>query len=184
MMSVRQKELYEQLRAQMHSNHENVASEVRGLDSEQILRKPAPDSWSAGEVLEHLTLMDALFLDSVTPSLRTARPDAGAPDRLYHESFIGKRIAGALVAPKALKSPKAANPGTPRSGVAEAFLSQDARFLELIESARTLDWNALRFRPPPAPWLPIRINLGDVFHIHAVHVRRHLDQIRRIKTSL
>jgi hypothetical protein len=184
MMSVLQKELYEQLRAEMRSNHESVASEVRDLDAEQLLRKPAPDAWSIGEVLEHLTLMDALFLIAAEPLVRAARPDAAAPDRPYRESFIGKKIAGSLVAPKALKSPKAAEPSTPRPGVAEAFLAGDARLLELMESARTLDWNALRLRPPPAPWLPLRLNLGDVFHIHTVHVRRHLAQIRRVKATL
>jgi hypothetical protein len=183
-MSVLQSELYEQLREEMRSNHESVASEVRDLDAEQLLRKPAPDAWSVGEVLEHLTLMDALFLAAVEPLVRAARPNAAAPDKPYRESFIGKNIAGSLLAPKALKSPKAAVPGTPRAGVADAFLAGDARFLEMMESARTLDWNALRLRPPPAPWLPLRLNLGDVFHIHAVHVRRHLAQIRRVKAGL
>jgi hypothetical protein len=184
MLMLLQKELYDQLHSEMHANHESVASEVRPLDAEQISRRPAADAWSVAEVLEHLTLMDALFLDATEPLVRVARPDAGAPGRPYRESFIGKNIAGALVKPKALKSPKAAVPATPRAGVAEAFLAGDARFLALIESARTLDWNAVRLRPPPAPWMPLRLNLGDVFHIHTVHVRRHLAQIKRVKATL
>lgn len=184
MITVLQKELYDQLLAEMHSNHESVASEVRLLDGEQLLRRPAPDKWSVGEVLEHLCLMDALFLSATEPLVRAAHSDAGAPNRPYRESFVGKKIAGALVAPKALKAPKAATPGAPRAGVAEAFLAGDARYLAMIEAARTLDWNAVRLRPPVAPWMPLKINLGDVFHIHAVHVRRHLAQIRRVKAAL
>jgi hypothetical protein len=184
MMPVLQKELYDQLHAAMRSNHEGVASEVRVLDGEQLVRRPLPDKWSVAEVLEHLLLMEGLFLPATEPLVRAARPDAGAPDRPYRASFIGKQIAGALVKPKALTAPKAATPGTPRAGVVEAFLACDASFLELIESARTLDWNAVRLRPPVAPWLPLKINLGDVFHIHSVHVRRHLGQIRRVKAAL
>lgn len=168
----------------MRSNHESVAAEIRPLDAEQLLRKPAADEWSVGEVLEHLVLMDALFLAATEPLVRAARPDAGAPDRPYRESFVGKKIAESLTKPKALKAPKAAVPATPRPGVTEAFLAGDARFLQLIESARTLDWNAVHLRPPPAPWMPMQINLGDVFHIHTVHVRRHLAQIKRVKATL
>jgi hypothetical protein len=180
---VLQREMYDQLHVEMRSNHESVASEVRLLDREQLVRRPAPDKWSVGEVLEHLVLMDELFLSATEPLIRAAHPDAGAPNRPFRESFVGKRIAGALVAPKALTAPKVATPGTPRAGVAEAFLAGDSRFLELIETARTLDWNAVRLRPPVAPWMPMRINLGDVFHIHTVHVRRHLAQIRRVKAT-
>jgi hypothetical protein len=183
-MPVLQKELYDQLHAEMRSNHESVASEVRALDAGQIMRRPAPDAWSIGEVLEHLVLMDALFLSAAEPLVLAAQSDVGAPDRPYRESFLGKRIAGALIKPKKLKSPKAADPVTPRAGVAEAFLAGDARFLTMLESARTLDWNAARLRPPLAPRLPIRINLGDVFLIHTVHVRRHLAQIKRVKGAL
>jgi len=183
-MAVLQKELYDQLHAEMRSNHESIASAVRPLDAEQLMRRPAADAWSVGEVLEHLVLMDALFLSAAEPLVLAARPDAGAPGRPYRESFLGERIAGALILPKALKAPKAATPGTPRGGVAEVFLAGDARFLALIESARTLDWNAVRLRPPVAPWMPLRINLGDVFHIHTVHVRRHLAQIKRVLANV
>jgi hypothetical protein len=183
-MPVQQKLLFDQLQAEMRSNHEGVASEVRSLDAEQLVRRPTADAWSVGEVLEHLTLMEALFLSAIDPLISAAKPDAGAPGRPYRQSFLGKQIAGALTKPKPLKSPKAAAPITPRAGVTEAFLAGDARFLDLLDSARTLDWNAVRLRAPVAPWLPIRINLGDVFRIHTVHVRRHLAQIKRVKAAV
>ncbi|HTE43862.1 MAG TPA: DinB family protein [Gemmatimonadaceae bacterium] len=183
-MSMLQKDLYEQFHSEMRANHDRVASIARPLDPEKLVRRPAPNSWSVGEVLEHLVLMDTLFLSATEPLVRAARPDAAAPLRPFRESFLGKRIAGALVLPKALKSPKAAVPATPRAGVTEAFVGVDARFLTMIEAARALDWNAVRLRPPIAPWLPIRINLGDVFHIHTVHVRRHLAQIERVAAGL
>ena len=177
---MRQKDFHEQLVAEMRTNHDRIAALTRPLDPERLVRRPAPDSWSVAEVLEHLVLMDALFLAPAEPLVRTSRPDAAAPLREYRESFIGRMIAGSLQAPKALKSPKVAVPSTPRAGIVEAFIASDARFLALLDQASALDWNAVRLRPPVAPWMPIRINLGDVFHIHAVHVRRHLAQIERV----
>lgn len=179
-----QKELHQRLRTEMRANHDRVASVTRALDPERLVRRPAPGAWGVAEVLEHLVLMDALFLTPVEPLIRESRPDAAAPMREYRESFIGKKIAGSLEQPKPLKSPKVAVPATPRAGVVEAFLAGDTRFLTLIAQASSLDWNRVRLRPPVAPWVPLKINLGDVFHIHTVHVRRHLGQIERALATI
>lgn len=135
-------------------------------------------------MLEHLTLIDGLFLSATEPLVRDSRRDAAAPSRTWKASFIGSMIAGALERPKPLKSAKVGLPRTPRNGVAEAFLAGDLRYLELLDEASSLDWNAVRLRPPVIPWLPLRINLGDVFQIHRVHVRRHLGQIERTIAAL
>ena len=177
---MQQKTLHDRLGAEMRANHERIASRTRALDPERLLRRPSAGAWSVGEVLEHLVLMDALFLKPVEPLVRESRRDAAAPLREYSESFIGGKIASSLEDPKPLKAPKAAVPLTPRAGVVEAFLASDTRFITLMDEATALDWNRVRLRPPVAPWIPIRINLGDVFHIHTVHVRRHHAQIERI----
>jgi hypothetical protein len=178
-----QKELNERLRSEMRGNHDQIASLTRPLDPERLVRRPAPDKWSVGEVLEHLVLMDDLFLKPTEKLVRESPWDAAAPLRTFRETFVGKQIAASLEKPKPLKSPKAAVPKTPRAGVVEAFLLGDARFLNLIDEASSLDWNRVRLRPPVAPWVPLRMNLGDVFHVHVVHVRRHLGQIERVLTS-
>ena len=49
-----------------------------------------------------------------------------------------------------------------------------------MDDGASLDWSAHRFAPPMAPWMPLRINLGDAFRVHEVHVRRHIAQIQRI----
>src|SRR6476469_9277048 len=109
-----QKDFNRELRNEMRKNHDRVASLVRPLDPERLVRKPAPGVWSVAEVLEHLVLMDGLFLSAIEPLIKSARPDAGAPARKFVPTFIGRQIAGALEKPKALKSPKATVPGTPR----------------------------------------------------------------------
>ncbi len=169
---------------QYRANHDRIAALVRPLDPERLVRRPIPDRWSVAEVLEHLTLMDSLFLNGTEPHLRQAKPDATAGTREWKPTFIGNGIAESLQKPKPLKSPKRAVPQTPRAGVADAFLGGDARFAELVKATTSLDWNRVRLRPPVMPWLPLKINLGDVFQIHRVHVARHLHQIERAIADL
>ena len=107
-----------------------------------------------------------------------------APLREWKPTSIGGQIASALRKPKPLKSAKIGRPGTPRNGVAEAFLAIDLRYANLLDEAASLDWNAVRLRPPVLPWLPLKLNLGDVFEIHRVHLTRHLGQIERTIAAL
>ena len=179
-MSITQRDLHARLGTEMRDNHARVSAAARSLDPERLVRKPGPGSWSVGETLEHLLLMDELFLPVVVERIRGARPDAAAPAREWRPSFIGKMIVSSLEKPKPLLSPKIGRPGTPRAGVVEKFLALSSRYLATMDEAQSLDWRALRFAPPLAPWLPLRFNIGDAFRLHAVHVRRHIGQIDRI----
>ena len=180
----RQIEFGKQLAVDYRANHDRIAALVRPLDPERLHRHPIPGRWSVGEVLEHLALMDAVFLRALEPHLRTARADAAAGAREWKATVVGKLIAGPLQRPKPLKSPKVAVPRTPRAGVREAFLAGDARFAQLLDETTGLDWNRVRLRPPVMPWFPLKLNLGDVFQIHRVHVARHLRQIERAVADL
>ena len=179
-----QQQFHDRLAADIRANHERLKALVRPLDPERLTRRPGPQRWSVGEVLEHLTLMDALFLTASEPLVRDARRDAAAPAREWKASFLGGMIASSLEGPRRLRSAKVGRPGMPRNGVTEAFLAGDMRYMQLLDDALTLDWNAVRMRPPVLPWLPIRINLGDVFAIHRVHVTRHIGQIERTIAAL
>jgi hypothetical protein len=179
-----QAELKQKLEDDYRVSQGRIASLVRPLDPERLVRRPGPDRWSVGEVLEHLTLMDALFLRAVEPLVRTARRDAAAAARSWRASRIGKGIAESQQGSKPLKAAKAAQPSTPRAGVFEAFLAGHMRFAQLLAESSGLDWNSVRLRPPVMPWFPLKMNLGDVFQIHGVHIQRHCGQIERTIADL
>jgi hypothetical protein len=183
-MPITQRDLHQQLGAEMRANHARVASLARPLDPERLVRRPRAGAWSVGETLEHLLLMDELFLTAVLAQVRAARADAAAPLREWRPTFLGKMIVGSLEKPRPVKSPKRGRPGTPRPAVVERFLTNDTRYLAAMDDAASLDWRAVRFAPPIAPWLPLRLNLGDAFRVHAVHVRRHLGQMERTIAAL
>jgi hypothetical protein len=184
-MQLPQRDLHQQLRAEVIATREQIAALVRPLNPAKINEHPEPEGWSVGQVLEHLCISDELAEPRVTALLRGARQDAGAPAREWKPSFLGKMIAGSLLKPKPLKGPKVFRPGpTPRNGVGEALLARELNFVKVMDDAATYDWRALRMHTPALPsWVPT-INLGDGFRIHVVHLTRHSKQIDRLVAKL
>jgi len=174
-----QRELQQQIADVYRANHDRIASLVRRLSTERLTSSAAPGTWSVGQVLEHLTRIDELYLRVTEPLIREGTTDAAAPSRSWTPTFLGNLIAGSLRRPRPLRAPKRALPLTTRRDVGEAFLALDGRFTEMLANAGSLDWNAIRLRTPLLPWLPLKMNLGDVFEIRRVHVTRHLGQMER-----
>lgn len=184
-MRLKQRSLYQQLRAEAIETRGRIASFVRPLDLSKINEHPQPNGWSVGQVLEHLCVADERYEAPLAHLLATARRDAAAPEREWKPSFIGGMIAGSLLKPKPLKSPRVFRPGpTPRDGVVEALISREMTFLVAMDESQQYDWRALRINSPALPlWAP-KMNLGDGFRIHIVHLTRHSQQIERLVGKL
>jgi hypothetical protein len=151
-MRLPQRDLHQQLRAEAIAARERIAAMVRPFDQSKINEHPEPTGWSVGQVLEHLCVADERYKAPLAVLLRTTRLDAGAAAREWKSSFIGGRIAGALLNPKPLKSPKVFRPGpTPRNGVMEALLAHEIEFVMAMDVALSFDWRALRIRSPALP---------------------------------
>ena len=180
-MRLPQQDLYKQLRAESIATRERIAAMVRPLDPSKLNEHPEPKGWSVGQVLEHLVVADELYDEPAAALMRSSRPDPSAPAREWKSSFIGGLIAGGLLNPKPLKGPKVFRPGpTPRNGVVEALLGRELKFVQAMDAAASYDWRALRIGSPALPsWAP-KMNLGDGFRIHVVHVTRHSRQIARL----
>ena len=184
-MRILQRELYTQLREEVIASRERIAAMIRPLDGAKLNEHPEPKGWSVGQVLEHLYLADELYEEPFNALMRSSRPDAGAPARYWKPTLIGGLIAKALINPKPTKGPKAFVPGpTPRGGIVEAFIAREIRFVQAMDAASSFDWRALKIGSPALPsWAP-KMNLGDGFRIHTVHVTRHSRQIERLVSML
>lgn len=176
-----QRDLHQQLRAESVATREKLLAMLRPLDTAKLNEHPEPNGWSVGQVCEHLVKADELIDDSYAALMRGARPDAGAAAREWKSTLIGGLIAESLINPRKLNRPKVFDPGpTPRNGVVEALLSRELRFVTAMDEASDYDWRALKIRSPALfTWMP-KINLGDGFRIHVVHVTRHSKQIARL----
>ena len=184
-MRLLQRDLHHQLRVEAIATRDRIAAMVRPLDASKLSERPEPTGWSVGQVLEHLCIADELYDAPFSALMRGARHDAGAPAREWKSSFIGGLIAGSLLKPRALYSPKVFRPGpTPRNGVVEALLGREMAFVKAMDDAAAFDWRALRIGSPALPaWAP-KMNLGDGFRIHVVHLTRHSRQIERLVGKL
>lgn len=179
-----QRDLLLELRTEAVSLHQRVAALVRPLDPEQLVRRPAPTGWSVGEVLEHLCVVDEKYAGPLATLIHRARPDAAAPLREWKPTFLGRMVANRLEKPKPMRAPRWFRPGhSPRNGVVEDFLTRDSRMTHRMDEAASLDWRELRMAPPVLPPL-FKFNLGDVFRINVVHVRRHFAQMERVVAGL
>jgi hypothetical protein len=185
-MRLRQRDLYQQLREEEIASRDRIVTLVRPFDEARLNEHPEPKGWSVAQVLEHLCLADELYAKPLAQLLARSPADAGAAAREWKSSFIGGMIATSLEKPKPIKrGPPAFRPGpTPRNGVFAAFQTNELRFLQAMEGALSYDWRALRISSPALPsWMP-KMNLGDGFRIHVVHVRRHSRQIERLVKQL
>lgn len=113
--------------------------------------------------------------------LRSARRDSGAAAREWKPSFLGGMIASSLIKPKPLTAPRVFRPGpTPRARIVDAWYAGEQRFLTDLDAAGDFDWLTLRIPSAAMPaWAP-KMNLGDGFRIHTVHIERHSRQIERL----
>lgn len=179
-----QRDLHQQLRAESVATREKLLAMLRPVDAAKLNEHPEPNGWSVGQVCEHLVKADELIDDSYAELMRGARPDASAATREWKSTLIGGLIAESLINPKQLNRPKVFEPGpTPRNGVVETLLSRELRFVAAMDDALVYDWRALKIRSPALfTWMP-KINLGDAFRIHVVHVTRHSKQIARLNGS-
>jgi hypothetical protein len=183
-MRLPQRDLHERLRTEARSNHERVAALARPLDPERLVRRPTPPGWSVGEVLQHLCVSDELYHTPLVALVSGARRDAGAPAREWRSTMFGNLLATMLENPRKMKAPRSFQPGpTPQPGVVEDFLARGSRLIALMDDSATLDWRALRMASPALPLPFPKFNLGDVFRINVVHVRRHLAQMERVVQS-
>ena len=184
-MQIPQGDLHQQLRSEAIATREKISALLKPLDDAKLNEHPEPEGWSVAQVLEHLCVANEKNEAIATAALRDSRPDAGAMAREWKPSFLGKLIAGSLLNPRPLKSPKAFRPGpTPRNGVAEALHAQELNFLKAMDDATKYDWRAARIRSAALPkWAP-KMNLGDGFRIHVVHLTRHSRQIERLVAKL
>jgi hypothetical protein len=185
-MQMIQRDLYEQLRKEAIASRERIMSMVRPLNPAKLNEHPEPEGWSVGQVLEHLCRADELYAMPMAQLLSRTRQDAAAATREWKSSFVGGLIANSLINPKPLKrGPRAFRPGpTPRNGVVEAFHAGEMRFAQALDDALQYDWRAIRIGSPALPsWAP-KMNLGDGFRIHVVHVTRHSRQIERLVSKL
>ena len=183
---------------------------LEGLSQAELDFKPAPDSWSVGEVAHHVGLTETIFHRYLTELFRSGSREQGASRTIpFDELPMGPamippsllRLAPVLLPfaimsslmPESLQSVLLANPLVkvktapavePKHGIPQpellAFL-MNARQATLELLGPVQDWDLTRFR-----WFHPLMGGHDVYgtlELIASHDRRHAGQVERVKSD-
>lgn len=156
---------------------------VSQLTVEQLNWRALPGSWSIGQCLEHLCIMNEAYLAAISPALE--REPGGSVQEIT-PGWFGRWFLRSYVEPSPqTKRAPAPKKIVPRSqvelSVLDRFLSSNQAARNLIRHAAAYDVNRIRFKNPFIG--VIRFSVGTGFQIICSHERRHLLQAERVKQS-
>jgi hypothetical protein len=170
------------------SETEKVGGEARhlvaDLTDEQLNWKPAPDSWSIAQCLDHLAVTSEKFDQNFGKAIARGRDKRRASSAVrYRPTILGGWLVKQLLpeAKRKVPAPRVFRPSESSAikGALERFLRQQEKFLGFVKDARGIDYNKTRLRSPVTPLM--RYSLADAFVITVVHGQRHLAQARRVR---
>ena len=142
-------------------------------------QRPAPDRWSAAEVIEHLVLVERIFGGRIVKALDTARsglapeaqPRTALPDAI--EQRMGDRV-------NKRQAPEPAQP-TGTVDVAAGWAALESNHAALRAALNTCDGLALSQVTLDHPFFGT-MTVYQWVELMAAHEGRHTEQIREIGT--
>jgi hypothetical protein len=156
---------------------------LNGLREDQFHWAPAPGVWSIAQCLDHLNVVNRLYIPIFEQAVNTGRAERISHDGPYSYSWLSRYMFRAMQPPvkRRFKAPKRFEPGPPRAveAVLSDWNSTHERLEELVRQANGLDLQRIK-APSPVTSL-IRYNLGMAFWIQTAHDRRHLWQAREVR---
>jgi hypothetical protein len=144
--------------------------------------KPAPDAWSAAQILEHVVRTADPYLERIRKAIERSRARGVGESPPLRPRFLA-RLFLRLVGPdsrRRLPAPKPFRPVVHEASpqILDRFLESQLELEELITSAEGCDLNRPRFASPITPL--VRFSAGEALTILVRHAERHAQQIERV----
>ena len=165
---------------------DKVKSEFSNLTLQQLNWKPASESWSIGQCLDHLLVSDCLYF----PALKKIA--AGKYKMTFWEKWnpfsilFGRMLVSQLQekVKKPVKAPKVFIPSASQIdiGVIERFHKHLDTLLEYIASCKTIDLDKTHITSPVSKF--ITYSLRNAITILIQHEHRHINQAVRMKSLI
>ncbi len=156
---------------------------TEGLTPEAFNRKPAPDSWSAGECVVHLNTLAKGYLPHLEAAVGEGAPRGEGPFRYgwLARTFVNSVRPGSRALPTspAMKPPAAADRQSDidMERALGRFRADIDRFLDVIDRADGLDLAKIKVRSPFLKLL--KLPLGAALDALGLHALRHVMQAER-----
>lgn len=160
-----------QLRA-LDSELADVRERVHRLPPDRWQRRPAPERWSAGEHVVHLTLTTRAFLPLLEEALKTAPAGEGP----YRRDFVGWLLGWLTEPPVRMRSKTAApfvpSADVPRETALRDFDASQDELAALLRKAAGLALDRVKIVSPFDG--RVSYTVWSTLRILAAHQRRHL----------
>jgi len=167
----------------------NAASEdsrvlAADLTEEEGIRRPAPESWSIAECMDHLAVTNRVYLAAMQSAAARARSKGrlrrGPATPGWFGSWFARQLEPPLKPGRKMPAPQKSRPRQNPS-LADAyasFLAEQQRVHGFLQANADLDLTGVRFANPFVPGL--RFSLASGLNIILAHERRHLWQAQQI----
>jgi len=161
-----------------------VATEFAPLDLSLLNHKPAADSWSILECLEHLNRYNRYYHPALGKAI-TANT-GGTYQQTIRYSWLGKKSLE-LVRPgngKKSKTVEHMNPNNSQLSrqTLEEFLGHQTELLQLLASAQNANLNKKAI--PVEFFRLLKLRIGETLEFVVLHQERHVQQAMRVKQQL
>lgn len=181
-MKTTSKDLLGELRTLTVQNLEQ-AKRLSQMSFEELNSRPAPQSWSALECLEHLNFYGKFYLPEIEKKIDEKKYPS---EEFFKSGWLGNYFAKSMLPKekmKKIKTLKSQNPMGKVLGkeVITEFISQQEKMLELLSRADEVNLTRTRTAISIASFVKLR--LGDVFRLIIFHNQRHLLQADRAVRS-
>lgn len=165
-----------------NQKHTAIAAFVP-LELSLLNYKPAPDSWSILECLEHLNRYSSYYNPALAKAIAA---NAGNADQTISYTWLGKKSLD-MVRPdngKKSKTVKHMNPNNSQLGrqTLEEFLDHQTELLQLLDKAKGANLNKKAI--PVEFFKLLKLRIGETLEFVALHQERHLQQALKVKKQL
>lgn len=159
----------------------NKATRLLELDEAALNRRPAPESWSILECIEHMNRYGVHYIPAIDAALQKAPPTSVAT---FHPGWLGDYFAKSMMPKPKLNRMKTFKDKNPihqplRKAILQTFIDQQHQMIALLNRAAQADLTTIRIPTTLSPL--VRLRLGDTFRFVIYHELRHMEQIERIQ---
>lgn len=187
---MRSSELLDALKKDSLSINDIFQSQFLSLSVDQLNWKPDIHSWSISECLEHIVLSGQFYINEITNSFLSHKPENEPININFKPGLIGNYSAKSMKPGNSgeiknkMKTFKRMEPG--KSGIdAKKLFTDFGKYQDdlilLIEKARYYNLNTIKINSSIGRI--IRFKLGDAFRFVIAHNQRHIQQAIHVLQS-
>jgi hypothetical protein len=164
---------------------EKVKTEFSDLSLQQLNWKPAPDSWSIGQCLDHLVISNCSYFPALKKIINNTHQMTAWQKWNPLSGLFGKILADQMQekVKKKLKAPKVFIPTYSQvdAGILDRFQKHLDTLLEYIAALEKVDLDKIHITSPALKF--VTYDLRHTIKILVPHLHRHINQALRVKSK-